>query len=312
MLLLPGTELSVAAAAWLVLDVTFLSALFLHLLRDGGHSTLCSVFQDLIRYGKTKISRPAWLRCFDLPKRWFYHFYLVSVVWNGALLCLVVRWLLYGVHLPEWLQLLLHFFNKEPQQHISGGELSTLLALSLIWLHSVRRLVECLFVSVYSGGVINLAHYGFGLGFYILNGITLLDHSRIEERQVTASDLASQVNCYHILGTVLFLWASVHHHRCHVILANLRKNTSGKVVSMAHALPRGDWFEKVSCPHYFAELLIYIAIAILFGLAHTTWWLVVLLVLFNQSLSAILCHEFYLQKFDDYPVDRKVFIPYVF
>ncbi|XP_068134676.1 polyprenol reductase [Hyperolius riggenbachi] len=316
MLLLPGTELSVTAAVWLLLDVAFLAALLLHLLLGGYgcRSPLWSVFQDLLRYGKTKLGqqRPAWLHHFDLPKRWFSHFYYLSVIWNGALLWLVCRTLLSGAHMPVWLESLLYLFNKEPHQKTSGEELSTILALSLIWLHSLGRLAECRYVSVFSSGVINLAQYCLGIGFYIFIGITLLDHPQLDVKTVTISDLASQLHWYHVMGMLVFCWASVHQHRCLVILASLRKNKSGKVVSLTHAVPRGDWFEMVSCPHYFAELLIYISVAMMFGFAHTTWWLVVLFVLFNQSGAAVLCHEFYHEKFEDYPAHRKALIPYLF
>lgn len=315
MLLLPGTGLSVAAGVWLLLDVVFLLALFLHLLGDcsSRHSGLCSVFQDLIRYGKTKLgSRPAWPRWCDLPKRWFWHFYFLSIVWNGALLGLLVQSLLRGVQVPQWIQLLLHFFHKDSEQKNSDGELSTLMALSLLWIHSLRRLLECLYVSVYSGGVIHLAQYCLGIGYYFLLGITVLDHAQLDYKKVTVTELLLQLHWYHVFGCLLFIWASLHQHRCHVILANLRKDKSGQIVTMNHVMPSGDWFESVSCPHYFAELLIYISIAFLFGLAHLTWWLLVLFVLFNQSLVAILCHEFYHKKFDAYPAHRKAFIPYVF
>ncbi|XP_044155165.1 polyprenol reductase [Bufo gargarizans] len=313
LLLLPG--LSVVAGFWLLLDVVFLSALFLHLLGDcsSRRSGLCSVFQDLIRYGKTKlVGRPAWLHCFDLPKRWFWHFYLLSVIWNGALLGLLVWSLLLGVRLPQWIQLLLNFFHKESEQKISDGELSTLLALSLLWIHSLRRLLECFYVSVYSGGVIHLAQYCLGIGYYLLLGITVLDHAQLDFQKVTVTELLLQLHWYHIVGGLLYIWASLHQNRCHVILANLRRYKSGKIVTMNHKMPSGDWFERVSCPHYFAEFLIYISIAFLFGLTHWTWWLLVLFVLFNQSLAAILCHEFYHQKFDSYPARRKALIPFVF
>ncbi|XP_063776986.1 polyprenol reductase [Pseudophryne corroboree] len=304
-------QLSAVAGVWLLLDVIFLLALFLHLL--GGRSSLCCrVFQDLIRYGKTKLGgRPGWLRHCDLPKRWFSHFYYVSVFWNGALLGLLVWSLLLGGHMPAWIQSLINFFNKDPQHKVPGEEFSTLVALFLLWLHSLRRLVECLFVSVYSNGVIHICQYCLGIGYYFLMGITLLDHAQMENK-VTATELVLQVRWYHLLGVLLYAWASLHQHRCSVILANLRKSKSGKVRTMNHSVPTGDWFESVSCPHYFAELLIYISIAILFGLAHITLWLVVLFVLFNQSLAAILCHEFYHEKFDSYPAHRKAFIPYVF
>lgn len=34
---------------------------------------------------------------------------------------------------------------------------------------------------------------------------------------------------YHIIGVAMYFWASLHQHRCLVILANLRKSKSGKV-----------------------------------------------------------------------------------
>ncbi|KAG8453657.1 hypothetical protein GDO86_000334 [Hymenochirus boettgeri] len=85
-----------------------------------------------------------------------------------------------------------------------------------------------------------------------------------------------------------------------------------KIAHRNHTVPSGHWIEKVSCPHYFAELLIYTSIAIVFVFSSITWWLVVMYVIFNQALSAISCHEFYHDKFDSYPVHRKAFIPYIF
>lgn len=87
---------------------------------------------------------------------------------------------------------------------------------------------------------------------------------------------------------------------------------AGKVVSLSHSVPFGDWFESVSCPHYFAELLIYVSMAITLGIHNVTWWCVVMYVLFNQALAAVLCHEFYQKSFSSYPKHRKAFIPFVF
>lgn len=52
--------------------------------------------------------------------------------------------------------------------------LSILLLQVLLWVHSFRRLLECLFVSVFSNGVIHIVQYAFGLGYYVLLGITVL------------------------------------------------------------------------------------------------------------------------------------------
>lgn len=85
----------------------------------------------------------------------------------------------------------------------------------------------------------------------------------------------------------------------------------GAVETLAHRMPVGGWFELVSCPHYFAELLIYISFSLLLGGQSLTWWLVALYVLTNQALAAQLCHELYLIKYKPYPKHRKAFIPFV-
>uniref|UniRef100_A0A6J0TPY4 Polyprenal reductase n=1 Tax=Pogona vitticeps TaxID=103695 RepID=A0A6J0TPY4_9SAUR len=213
-------------------------------------------FQDLLRYGKTKGGcgeRPAWLKTFDVPKRWFYHFYILSVLWNGFLLQSLIQSLFLSWPFTIWLQNLLDILdgtwqNQNMDAHITGHGKGSRLTIS--W--------------------------------------------------------------YHILGLLMFIWASVHQHRCHVILANLRKTKSGKVVNMDHRIPFGDWFEMVSCPHYFAELLIYISMAVTFGLKNFSWWLVVMYVFFNQAVSAVLCHEYYQSNFKHYPTCRKAYIPFLF
>lgn len=57
-------------------------------------------------------------------------------------------------------------------------QLSTVLLYLLLWIHSLRRLLECLCVSVFSDGYMNLVQYLFGLGYYIVLGLTVLcsDH----------------------------------------------------------------------------------------------------------------------------------------
>lgn len=51
---------------------------------------------------------------------------------------------------------------------------SALLVLLLLWLHSCRRLAECLWTSVFSSGVIHVVQYCFGIVYYIAVGSTVL------------------------------------------------------------------------------------------------------------------------------------------
>ncbi|XP_062991797.1 polyprenol reductase isoform X2 [Elgaria multicarinata webbii] len=246
------------ALVWLILAACFLAALLALRLPQlkpppGSASlSLAGIFQDLIRYGKTKTGcgqRSVRLQIFDVPKRWFTHFYVVSVTWNGFLLLLLILSLPASWSFPIWLQDLLS----------------------------------------------------------VLNGI-LYD---LKDSSANGKAYQLTVCWYHVLGLLMFIWASLHQHRCHVILANLRKNKSGNVVHLNHSIPFGDWFEMVSGPHYLAELLIYISMAVTFGLNNFTWWLVVAYVVFSQALSAVLSHEYYLRNFKDYPKCRKAYIPFL-
>ncbi|XP_042372179.1 polyprenol reductase-like, partial [Plectropomus leopardus] len=187
-------------------------------------------------------------------------------------------------------------------------QLSTLLVQLLLCVHSLRRLLECLFVSVFSDGAVHVVQYVFGVCYYVVLGLTVLCSDRL--RKGTGS-LLSQLDWFHVAGAALFIWASLMQHQCMVLLARLRTGKSGTVETLAHRVPEGGWFELVSCPHYFAELLIYVSLSLVFGGLCLSWWLVVLYVLFNQALAAQLCHDLYISKYESYPKKRKAFIPFV-
>ncbi|KAM3875852.1 polyprenal reductase [Diretmus argenteus] len=280
--------------------------------RHQGKSRVHLFFEDLIRYGKTKqsLKRDNWLRVFDVPKRWFRHFYAVSVGWNGLLLALSLNLILLNQPYPLWLTDILTFLTGVPRADRQVPQVSTLFVQLLLWAHSLRRLLECLLVSVFSDGAMHMVQYIFGLGYYVILGLTVLCSDHLDIGKETGT-LLSQLDWFHLAGSALFVWASLLQHRSMVLLARLRTGNSGAVETLAHRVPSGGWFELVSCPHYFAELLIYISLSVVFGGLSLTWWLVVLYVLFNQALAAQLCHEFYISKHESYPRHRNAFIPFV-
>ncbi|NP_001397661.1 polyprenal reductase isoform 2 [Homo sapiens] len=170
-------------AVWLTLTAAFLLTLLLQLLPPGLLPG-CAIFQDLIRYGKTKCgepSRPAACRAFDVPKRYFSHFYIISVLWNGFLLWCLTQSLFLGAPFPSWLHGLLRILGAAQFQ---GGELalSAFLVLVFLWLHSLRRLFECLYVSVFSNVMIHVVQYCFGLVYYVLVGLTVLSQVPMDGR----------------------------------------------------------------------------------------------------------------------------------
>lgn len=56
----------------------------------------------------------------------------------------------------------------------SEMKLTVLVLQVLLWIQSLRRLLECLWLSVFSNGLINVVQYAFGLSYYILLGLTVL------------------------------------------------------------------------------------------------------------------------------------------
>ncbi|XP_057358216.1 polyprenol reductase isoform X3 [Manis pentadactyla] len=181
-----GAELSALTplrALWLTLAAVFLLTLLLQLVPPGLLPS-CALFQDLIRYGKTKHSgppRPAACRAFDVPKRYFSHFYILSVLWNGFLLWRLTQAVFLGAPFPSWLHGLLRILGAAQFQ---GGELalSAFLVLVFLWLHSLRRLFECFYVSVFSNAVIHVVQYCFGLTYYVLVGLTVLSQVPMDGR----------------------------------------------------------------------------------------------------------------------------------
>uniref|UniRef100_A0A8C1X5F2 Polyprenal reductase n=1 Tax=Cyprinus carpio TaxID=7962 RepID=A0A8C1X5F2_CYPCA len=160
------------------------------------------VFQDLIRYGKTKedIKRPNWQLVFDVSRRCFYHFYAVSVMWNGLLLLFSLR-------------------------------------LSLIEL---------------LGKVLNNV---FSLPLHL----SFSNNGNHTYQPKLPGSLFNQLTWHQVIGTLLFIWAALLQNRSLSLLAKM--STDSKVETQAHKMLCGGWF-MVSCPHYLAELLIYVAMRV--------------------------------------------------
>lgn len=97
----------------------------------------------------------------------------------------------------------------------------------------------------------------------------------------TAIFQLKEITLGNIYGTALFLWAFYHQYKAAVLLANLRKDKKGSVVTHEHRVPQGDWFELVSSPHNLAEILMYLALTFIL-LGSSTWPVVFLWVLSNQ------------------------------
>jgi len=148
---------------------------------------------------------------------------------------------------------------------------------------------------------IHLLNLFLAVSFYLFANIA------ITAEMIYWQDKSNNIFSFPVLmGLMLFFYASYHQHKCHKILASLRTKED------TFSIPRGDWFEYVSCPHYFAEILIYISIVFVVGPTNLSAWLIICFVILNLSHSALLTHSWYQKQFHkSYPNQRKVIFPFV-
>ncbi|QHS11340.1 DUF1295 domain-containing protein [Sinimarinibacterium sp. NLF-5-8] len=105
-----------------------------------------------------------------------------------------------------------------------------------------------------------------------------------------------------IIGVMIFVLGYHINRKADAMLAALRK--PGQT---GYQIPRGWLYEKISCPNYLGEFLIWI------GWAIATWsWagaVFVLWTLANLLPRALANHHWYQKTFTDYPAQRKAVIP---
>lgn len=108
-----------------------------------------------------------------------------------------------------------------------------------------------------------------------------------------------------LLGTVVFMTGFAIHFQADRVIRLLRK--PGET---SHHIPHGGLFRWVSSPNYLGEIIQWTGWAIL------TWSLAgVAFALFtfcNLAPRALSNHRWYCERFDDYPVKRRILIPGIF
>ncbi|KAI9364991.1 hypothetical protein DFJ73DRAFT_792541 [Zopfochytrium polystomum] len=180
------------------------------------------------------------LTTWTLPKQTFTHFYLLALAESLAL------------------PFLLHHPLSPPQSSL----------LALFTLHAARRLLESAVAFPSSSRArIHAAHYVAGIAFYAVTPPALVAATDPSPAPVTRAVAAA------VAGAAMAVQCVAHWG-----LAGLRKKkkTAGKDgkdegagmdEGYVHPAARvggaaGPWFRLVACPHYFAELVLYVAFAV--------------------------------------------------
>jgi 3-oxo-5-alpha-steroid 4-dehydrogenase 3 / polyprenol reductase len=195
----------------------------------------------------------------------------------------------------------------------------------LLYLHLFRRLYECTFVHKWKdSSVMHIAGYLVGAIHYVwlpmvfirlpcedclhnllgprtLSQVFYNQYSNMEQAPDPTDDATTPLLLMWRLSPILLcLWGQYQQHVHHVILANMRKPQGTAAVkdkpSLSYSLPTTGWFRYVTCPHYLAEILVYVAFAFVLHQEHVPGhrhWVVLFWVASNLTLSALINYKWY-------------------
>ena len=198
----------------------------------------------------------------SVPKAWFLHFYIFGLTLDTFLL-------VHHIHTYS-------FFNLE------------IISLLLMEFHFIRRVYECIYVTIYRpGSRMFLIHYLLAMSYYFIVSMslyfnTIVSSNRLDSRMV-------------IMGTILFIAASFAQNLFHTHLRDLRcpspqphSHAQSLKKSTQHYKPYPTFFpwSRIYCPHYTAEIFIYASLCIILHLDPLSIFNLVF-VMTNLSISAL-------------------------
>lgn len=213
-----------------------------------------------LQYGKTwqrhETKGSLWqnIMCFTVPKSFFQHFYILSTIM--AIVSLYWHYQYFII----W----------------------------IILFHSIRRLYETRYVSVYTTkSRMNWSHYAVGIWFY--SSFHMIVNIKLYQLKVTSEP--------RLLPTIIFLMASIDQNSNHKILSRLVK----------YSLPKDGLFKYICCPHYMDEILIYLSFV---TYCNELFWPFIWVII-SLTIAAKEARQFYVKKFKEKDVPRYCILPYV-
>ncbi|XP_012573247.2 polyprenal reductase 2 isoform X1 [Cicer arietinum] len=279
---------------------------------------------------------------FTVPQRFFLHFYVGASIWTTFLL--VTTWL-YAYRMVPLVAEPLSYSTIT--SYLTGGSTirtgsakfhqryvawQAVFILLLMEAQVLRRLYETIYVFNYSPSArMHILGYLTGWFFYIAAPLSLCGDCALDvfdflanlatefivkgKNQMPVPELdfwlilnpLTKLGWKHWISAAVFFWGWIHQYRCHKILGSLRDSRQAD----EYVIPRGDWFEIVSSPHYLSEMVIYASFVVATGGSNLTIWLLFVFVVTNLAFAAVETHRWYRRKFEDYPSSRFAVIPFI-
>ncbi|KAE8349373.1 hypothetical protein BDV28DRAFT_151954 [Aspergillus coremiiformis] len=290
-------------ASCMILSVSLLDSLRSRFVHYGARATVTTESNSTPSQFSKTTGILDYLASLKVPHSYFIHFYIVSILSSSF-------WavqLLYHGQAFQAIATRIHSDHLQKTMSITQIMLCWLLML----VQGFRRLQECFTFSKPSSSQMWFGHWLLGIAFYLAISValwiegtaTLLSH-RLSLNDVTVTNAPS-------LGTFLcvpiFLFASGLQHDAHQHLFSLKKYT----------LPSHPMFRRIVCPHYTAECVIYLSLALLAAprgeMINKTVLSALVLVSVNLGVTAAATKCWYMQKFGENSVrERWNMIPWLY
>jgi 3-oxo-5-alpha-steroid 4-dehydrogenase 3 / polyprenol reductase len=232
------------------------------------------------------------LATFEVPHSWFVSFYCISVASS----------ILWGHQLLRRGPLYQKIAYWTPHGAESMSLERIIVCWSLMTLQSTRRLWECLVLTKPSQSKMWVFHWLAGILFYVATGVSIWIEGvpalgttdwKFSNVQLATPSLRVLV----FLPT--FLLASFLQYTTHAYLASLKKYT----------LPSHPAFNKIVCPHYTAECVLYLALIFLAApqghLVNGTMLCAAVFVIVNLGVTADISKTWAMEKFGEDKVEGK-------
>ncbi|XP_032668247.1 polyprenol reductase isoform X2 [Odontomachus brunneus] len=241
----------------------------------------------IFRYGKYNANiRHVVMETLEVPKSWFRHFYMFAAPASTVTLCLIFYKYFYNWKVPEIVLTLLDISFGASRKPLVPAE-NVIIAIVLFNVQCWKRLYETTSVSIFGNNKINVSLYLIG---YIHYAGALLCFIGESEGFVRGSLYINRpwnkLTITILVCALIFLWSTYMQLHTNFILARLRKNRDGVVVSYSYNVPFHGLFEYVSSPLQFTEILMYFMLSLILWQASTyhyvTFW-----VMANQASSFI-------------------------
>ncbi|KAF3012938.1 hypothetical protein E8E15_004189 [Penicillium rubens] len=244
-----------------------------------------------------------YLATWQVPHSYFTHFYVASVLSS-------VFWVAQLLSRGVVFQAIASRVSEDHQRH-SMSLTQLVICCVLLAVQGSRRLWECFVFSKPSSSQMWFMHWLLGLAFYLAAGVAiwiegsgtlLTENLSIAHLQMTN---APSLRTFFLVP--LFLVTSGLQHDSHHYLYSLKKYT----------LPEHPMFRGIVCPHYGAECVVYLSLALLAAprgeLVNKTMLSCLAFVAVNLGLTARNTKQWYAQKFGkDSVQDWWFMIPYVY